>query len=315
MNLRVARVAVEALSPTQVVTGSGELGALALEGWRGGLAIHPVRAKVGREQTQELGRRLLGEQLDAMMIVGGDGTMADVAEMCLDQAGSPPLLGVGVGSTNVGRLITCTGEAASRLHPGRLRAETVGTILASCNGQRLGVGFNDAVIGFTVVGTLAGRARDLDAAKKREGVDVLGTPKGIGTQGTRVVRIGPKGRRLIASGRSVGSVVLGFAERSFFGKAVTGGICLSTLTGLPAGLLVCGRPLVRVELEAKAFLQWPPLMSWFIGVDEGSRILIEHARRGAALCADGTPLQVLRTSDRVELAVRRAAMTVLRMGA
>jgi hypothetical protein len=312
-NLAAARQAMEALQPRAIVTGPEDLGATALWDWPGELEVLPAPTSPGREQTLALAGALLRQPLEALVVVGGDGTMADVARVYLGCAGAPPLLGIGVGSTNAGRLIACLARDLGRLRPDRLRAQPLDAVLASANGQELGMAFNDGVIGFTVVGTLDGRIRDLDAAERLRSRAVPGVPRSIGAPQTRVVREGTGGRVPLACGETVGTVIVGFAEPTFFGKAVTGGICVASLTGLPAGCLVCDRPLAQVELDARTALGWPPVTSHYLSLDEDTRILVEGVRAGAALCADGNPLRVLQSEDRVEFAIRRAAVNALRL--
>lgn len=311
-NLATAQKAMNALRPVEIVAGPGELGAAVMSGWSGTLEVCP-KPGAGREQTQQMAREMIRRRVDALVVIGGDGTLADVAQVCLEGPRATPILGIGVGSTNVGRLITCRGETVTMLDPAQLQPQAMDGVLAYCNGELLGLGFNDGVIGFTVVGTLDGQMRDVDAAEKLNGRNIPGTPRVIGAPRTRVTRANADGALTIAQGEAVGTVVVGFAERSFFGKAITGGVCLTALVGLPAGCLVCDRPLVQVEVDVGAALSWPPLVSHYVSLDEGTRVVVEGVREGAALCADGNPLRLLVEGDRAEFAVRRAAVTVLRL--
>lgn len=312
-NLRVARNVVDALQPVEVVTGPSQLGAEALRGWNGVVVECLAGAAAGREQTQTLAREIVGQGVDALIVVGGDGALADVALAYLELSSPPPLVGVGVGSTNVGRLITCRADSVTALDVSRLQPQAMDGVLAYCNGELLGLGFNDGVIGFTVVGTIDGRIRDLDAAERLNGRNVPGAPRSIGTPGTRVRRMGAGGSKPIAEGEAVGTVIVGFAERRFFGKAVTGGVCLAAFVGLPAGCLVADQPLVQVEITPESVMNRPPLASRYVSLDEGTRVEVEGVREGAALCADGNPLRLLGEDDCAQFAIRRAAVTVLRL--
>lgn len=312
-NLHTARQAVETLHPDEIVTGPGELGAAAMEGWDSAVEVCPVETAAGREQTQRMARDIIAQHVDALVVIGGDGTIADVAGVCVEQQAAPPIIGIGVGSTNVGRLITCRTETMEMLDLARLRPQTLDGVLAYCNDKFLGLGFNDGVIGFTVIGTIDRQMRDVDATERMNGRIVPGVPRNIGRPETRVIRSGPSGSVLVASGEAVGTVIVGFAEPAFFGKAVTGGVCLTALTGLPAGCLVCDWPLVQVEVDANTVLHWPPIVSRYVSLDEETRIVVEGVREGAALCADGNPLWLMSKYDRAEFSVRRAAVTALRL--
>ncbi len=310
-NLEGARKAIERLRPDEIVTGPGALGAGAMIGWSGTVTIKPV-SDTGREQTQGVARKIIEQHVDALVIVGGDGTMADVAQVCLAQE-SPPLIGVGAGSTNVGRLITCRMDHLGTLTPARLRPQSLDSVLVYCNGEFLGLGFNDGVIGFTVVGTVEGRARDIDAAERMKGRSLPGRPRPIGTPRAQVRRIGSGEPVLVAQGEMVGTVIVGFAEPAFFGKAVAGGMCLTTLTGLPAGCLVCDQPLAHVEVDARSALELPPSVSHYVSLDETTRIVVDGIREDAAVCADGNPLWLLSERDQAEFRIRRAAVTAMRL--
>jgi hypothetical protein len=312
VNLGYARAAVDRLGCREVITGPGELGALALQRWRGALRVCDVPDGAGRAQTQLLARCLLAHDLDALIVVGGDGTLADVA--VLDEtAGGPPLLGIGAGSTNVGRLITVPGEAVPSLDPDRLSAHAFDGVCVTCNGELLGLGFNDAVIGTTIIGTVDGRARDLSAEARLRGQTRPMTPAGIGRPTTRVTRVGPAGAMPVAQGTSVGTVIVGFAEPTFFGKAVAGGVCLTACTGLPAGCLVCDQPLVQVDLDAAAVLARPASVSRYVSLDASTSVVVESVETGAVLCVDGNPLRALTPTDAVALGIRRAAATAFRV--
>jgi len=311
-SLCAARRAAERLGVIEVSTGTGKLGADAFTGWSGQIHVHDAPACVGREQTQALAGEIASRAIDVMIVVGGDGTLADVARAFLNRKFRAPILGVGAGSTNVGRLITCRAERAEQLTLNELEAWNVDCLTASVNGQPLAIGFNDVVLGHTIVGVLDGKRRDLDAGKRMSGDMVPGKPRSAGCASTRVTRRSVDDQQLlIAEGTWVATVVVGFADASFFGKAVTGGICLTTVAGLPAGCIVSDTPLVQIEIDAFTLRQTEPIASRYVSLANGDSIAIEGVT-GAVLCADGNPCRRLEPADQVLVSVQCDAVVGVR---
>lgn len=302
-SLRAARRVAERLGVVEVLTGPGKMGAEAFAGWSGGIHVHDTPGSASREQTQALARKIGSRAIDVMIVVGGDGTLADVACTFLNCKFRAPILGVGAGSTNVGRLITCRAERAEQLEVEELEAWDVACLLACVNGQPLAIGFNDVVLGHTVVGMLNGKRRDLDALKRMSGNLIPGKPRSAGCSSTRVTRRSRDNPDLlIADGASVATVVVGFADSSFFGKAVTGGICLATVAGVPAGCIVSDIPLVQMEIDAATLRRSEPITSRYVSLANEDRIIIEGVA-GAVLCADGNPCRRLEPTDQVLVSV------------
>jgi hypothetical protein len=313
-NARAARTALEALRPKRIYTGPGELGAAALEGMPATMvSILPAPAQPGREQTQALAAQLAQLPLSMFVVIGGDGTLADVACVLIAQKSGIPLLGIGVGSTNAGNLITCRAAALGHLSCDRLQVEPVRALLAYDGNRLLGIGFNDCVLGFTVVGTLNGVVCDLDATAKLKGQNCPGEPRSIGTTRTLVQRVGPDGLHKVAGGRKVATLVIGFAEQSFFAKAITGGVCLAALVQAPAGCLAADIPLVQIGLDRQAVISLPPITSSYTTLAENQRIRVSGVRKGAAVCVDGNPLQILEPADVLEFGVVTDAVQSIRL--
>lgn len=312
-SLRAARNVIERLVIRTVYTGQNHMGATALSGWSGQVQVHDLASAKDREETRVLARWIAAQNADAVIVVGGDGTLSDVAQVCMETGSRLPILGIGTGSTNVGRLITCGAPRSAELEPGELELWSVDCLVASVGDQLVGLGFNDVVIGHTVVGTVGGERRDVDAVERLQGRTVAGTPRSIGSPRTRVTRIAPGANTVVAEGGSVSTVVVGFAEPAFFGKAVSGGVCLTTLAGLSAGCLVCDTPLARVGLTVQELLSAPPMVSKYVSLSDGMSIVVEHVKEGAVLCADGNPLHLLGESDRVVISVRSGAVVGVRL--
>lgn len=313
-NSAIAARAIEVLAPEQVTTGAGSLGAAALAARSlvspGGPRLTTLTAGIepGRRGTMELVRRLLRRKPDAIVVVGGDGTMADAATVCLEEASQVPIIGIGVGSTNVGPLVTVPGDRVDLLRGTRLVSQPLDALVVQSAGANLGAGFHDVVVGFTVVGTRDGQRLDVDAAALAGGRVTPGRPRSIGRAHTRITRVGPDGEIVLGEGARVAGVVVAVARPEFFGQALAGGACLTALAGLPAGCLVSDRPLVQVEVTPQELLAWPPLQTWYASLDEGWVIRVEQTAVGAAVSADGNPLHVFRGDEAIEIGVRRGAV-------
>jgi NAD kinase len=311
-SLAAARQVVERLGAREVATGADQLGGAALDAWPGTVSIFQEHTAGGRKQTYALAEWVLGQGVDCLIVVGGDGTLSDVAQVCLQRAAKTPIVGVGAGSTNAGRLVTC-----DALRAGDLDAELLDCWSATCleirlNDQAAGLAFSDVVFGHTVVGTLNGDRVDLDAAERMHGNLVAGKPQGIGTSRTRVRRLSGEAETLVSEGEGVGTVIVGFAEPAFFGKAITGGICLASLCGLPAGCLVCSVPLAQVGVSAESLVRSAPIVSKYVALADSQSILVEGVSTGTALCADGNVLQILQETDRIAISVCSGAVTAVR---
>jgi hypothetical protein len=312
VSLRAARRVAERLGIVEVLTGPGESGADAFAGWSGKLVVHDTRSEASREATQALADEIASRAVDIMIVVGGDGTLADASCAFLRRKSRAPIFGVGAGSTNVGKLITCRAEQAERLNIDEFEAWNVDGLLVSVSGQRMALAFNDVVVAHTIVGTLDGKRRDLDARERISGNLIPGKPRSAGCASSCVTRQSPKVPQvLIAEGPSVATVVVGFADSAFFGKAVTGGISLATVAGLPAGCIVSDVPLVQIEIDAAMLQKDEPITSRFASLAYGDSILIEGVS-GAVLCADGNPCRRLEPTDQVLISLELDAVVGVR---
>ena len=207
-NLSVARKVVANLPPARVITGPDNLGATAMPHAEC-ISMPDVH---GRAATQRLADELIDAGVDALIVVGGDGTLADVA-FTLFYAGSPcPILGIGAGSTNAGDLVSCRADAVGELNGARLSVEPVNALVAGCNGQDLALAFNDVVISTTILGTLHGRVLDLDATAFVAGERTVGRPQAIGAPTSIVTKVANDRVVEVARGAAVGTLIVGFAN-------------------------------------------------------------------------------------------------------
>jgi hypothetical protein len=310
-NAEIARLAASRFPEAAILTGPGEMGAAAFTG-RLPLEICNPGPGAGSQQSMALARCLVSRQVDLLLVIGGDGTLADVAYALAGHQSGVPILGIGAGSTNAGPLITCQGAEVGSLDISRLEIAPLEAVLIKYQGAWLGIGFNDCVLGFTVLGTLDGQVRDLDAQAKMNGINLPGQPAPVGTPLTLIERLSPSGTVEVARGEWVGSVVIGFSNPAFFAKAITGGICLASYRNIPAGCLVTDFPIARIEITREEVLASGPLRSQYVSFDETMCIRASGLRAGTVVCADGNPLKILTPGDQVEFWVRPAAVRAVK---
>jgi NAD kinase len=304
-NAAQAQELLKHFTGASIITGPGEAGELICSSQFTDIEICPCNQLPSRAQTIELSRSITAHKIDLLVVFGGDGTLSDAAFALVDHPAPPPILGIGSGSTNVGPLITCRLEDFEKFSLKNLQVVGLNSLLVIDRGKLLGIGFNDCVFGFTVVGTIGHKMHNVDAAAKMHGENIPGLPRSVGTSKTCVKRITAEGDcQVIAQGEWSACIMLGFAETAFMGKAVTGGVCLASFTGVPAGCLVAGIPLVQVELTKAQVLESPPVRTQFLSFDANMRIVVSGVHDGSAICADGTPLKILTSEDEIEFAVR-----------
>ncbi len=304
--LALAREAIRALAPETVFVGAGEMGADALRDLNATLRVMDWSAYAGKARTNFLACEMSKQNLDALIIIGGDGTMADVA---LVVGGRVPILGIGVGSANVGPLITVPSREVNRLANATFTSRAFDGLIAGANGADLGLGFNDVVLDYTVIATMNNRMVNVDAAQKMLGENVLRVPESVACAQTRIVKKSAHGETLVAHGAEIATMIVGLPDERFYGKAIAGGAILSSYIGDIAGCLVCNHLLVTTHLEADAVHRAEPIVSRYVGIGEHDSIEATGLCAGVALCADGNPLKILNESDRVHVHAQRALAT------
>ena len=291
-NLAAAADALRSLEVSDVVTGPGDLGEAAAGSLNVRIDVHDGTA-VGRAATQELTRQLVdvsaADRLDAILVVGGDGTLADVALELADLPYAPALLGIGVGSANAGGLVTCRRDEVAGLSASELVVVPIDGLLVTCPPTRA-LAFNDVTVASTVVGSeVTGEWVDLDSRALLQGHRRPGTPRPMAAPTARVRILTEHGERLVASGVEVGGLAVGLLDTRFVAKAVAGPACLAVLGGLSAGCVVSESPLIRARIEDIDALTRPQ-RSVFVGLTAGARLEIDGLAADATLCADGNPL-------------------------
>lgn len=309
-NLDAAQRLVRALNVESVVTGPGPLGEAAIPTAR----VLTIPSATGRNASQAVALAAMEAGVEALVVIGGDGTLSDIAFAVYQTGSRCPILGIGAGSINAGDLIACQASQIEILDDCDFQVERVNALEAGYNGQILALAFNDVVIGTTIVGTVDGAFQDLDANAFMAGSRVQGEPRPIGTGAALVTKRGGAKEIVVSAGWGVGTVVVGFTHYyAFFGKAIIGGVGLSSLVGAPAGCIVCEQALVRTQLDAQKYQEMEPIHSSYVSLNSQETLHVTGLDFPAVLCADGNPLAALRPDGVSYVRVRRDAVDVLRV--
>ncbi|SMB89713.1 diacylglycerol kinase catalytic region [Thermanaeromonas toyohensis ToBE] len=288
----------------------------------------PVTSRGNRNETITAARLACQMGAEVLVVVGGDGTLADAAlGILLAQkvlpvgglAAKTRLLGVGIGTTNVGPLVAFKGEellgatvvqleqwlrALQPFNPPALVAEVADEIL--------GVGFNDCTFGFTVPATVDGQRWDVDATALLAGRHERGSVGPIGGPNTEVWLRRSKHELLVGKGHKIGQIIIGTVDGRYIGKAVSGGVCLAALAGAPAALVLADKPLTRINIDASKLEAIEPVTSQCFSLFTGDKVTVKGLVNNTVICVDGNPLSQLSVEKKVTVIVDTALVTCLR---
>jgi hypothetical protein len=253
----------------------------------------------GRKGTMLIAAELASD-VDAIMVIGGDGTMSDVAYSLFISGFTTPIIGIGAGSTNAGPLITAKAKEIDQLASHELFIRELGGILAVLNGQQAGLGFNDIVLGDTILTTLIGKVVQVSAAEFMNGKKIPASPSRAGTMGSNVSIERKAKTKLIHKGE-FGQMFASPLEERYLGKGLAGGTSLAVALGLPAGLAITSEPLINYSIRQEEFLELEPIVTRTASFREGDEVIVRGLKDGTCLNIDGNPLAILKPDDEVRL--------------
>jgi predicted polyphosphate/ATP-dependent NAD kinase len=265
---------------------------------------------VGRKGTMRIAAEL-ASNVDAIMVIGGDGTMSDVAYSLFISRETTPILGIGAGSTNAGPLITAKATEFDQLDPHELFIQEVGGILAVLNGGQAGLGFNDIVFGDTILTTLEGKVVQVSAGQFMKGKKILTPPSRAGAVGSNV-SIERNGKAKLIHKGEFGQIFASPLEKRYLGKGLAGGASLAAALGLPAGIAITSEPLINYSIQQEEFLEMEPIVTRTASFREGDEVIVRGLKDGTCLNIDGNPLAALKTDDEVRLRYIPCAARVLK---
>ncbi len=274
---------------------------------------HVIRPHIGEgRETTMAAVRAIAFSVDAILVVGGDGTMSDVAYSLFKAGASTPILGIGAGSTNAGSLITVSGEELDKLDPFAFAVHEVGGILAFVNGKQIGIGFNDVVLGDTVLTTLEGQVVQVSAAEFIKGKKTLSPPSKVGTTWSEV-HIECRGESPKPVHRGVfGQFFAAPLEERYLGKGLAGGTSLASALGLPAGIAITSEPLINFSIGVEELLFLEPIVTKTASLREEDTAVVTGLHEGTCLNVDGNPLVLIGIDEEIRIHYVSAAARVLK---
>ncbi len=274
---------------------------------------HIIRPSLGKERkgTMTVAAEL-SSTVDAIIVIGGDGTMSDVAYSLFRKGATTPILGIGAGSTNAGPLITINAKELKKLDPHKLTVKNVGGILADLNGKHMGLGFNDIVLGDTVLTTLEGRVVQVSASDFMNGKKIPASPSKVGTMDSELYIIRPGELVQIHKGE-FGQIFAALLEERYLGKGLAGGTSLAAALGLPAGIAITSEPLINYSIGSPELLAMEPIVTRTASFRKGDEVVVRGLEEGTCLNIDGNPVAILKPDDGVNLRYIPCAAKVLKM--
>lgn len=258
---------------------------------------------------------LLQSGVDVLMGIGGDGTLCDIASAILDTGATVQLLGIGVGSANVGPLVSLLGRDVGRLSLDALQEIQIHGIDAYLSENLVGTAFNDVVFSNTYFGTRDGKRIDLDAAANFSGEDRPAEPKSVCGPRTWIDK---NSKRMLANGNDAFAQIIASPLNEggvYAGKAIGGLMCWGPYLGNPCVLAAVNTVMVRTQLGLADLNNAEPLRLSHVSFGENDRIAIGELLADAVLVIDGNPTCLLSPSDVVTLCARLGAIRVLRPAA
>ncbi len=263
-----------------------------------------------RRDTIAAAQEMALNNADLLIGIGGDGTLADIAYGVYQIGKNIPVLGIGLGSTNVGSLIRYRVADLDNLDLENLKEKNLNCVLAFHQEKLIGLGFNDCVFSTTIVGTLNGEITDLDAALRLKGHKKPGQSQPVGTPQTEVLK---NGKAVIkGSEQKVGQIIAGPLDNRYLGKAVSGLLCWGPFTNHEAALTISPIPLVQVNINEEMMKQVDPLHISQILFNEDDCLQVRGMKPGAVLCLDGNPHLVLNKDDKIKIIFKKNAIKTLR---
>jgi len=259
--------------------------------------------------TISIAQKMAAAGADLLIGIGGDGALADISYGIYQIKNDVPIVGIGVGSTNAGSLIRFKAAELDKFNPQDLKEESLNCVLAFYQDRLVGLGFNDCVIGTTIVGTLDGKQADLDAAQRIQGRKVEAKSQSIGTEETKVLKNGQA--MITGKNQEIGQIIAAPVDNRYLGKAVSGLLCWSSFLNYGAALAAVSFPVVQVNVDKKVLDQTEPFNLSQLLFDEEDSIELRGIKPGAVLCLDGNPHLVLKKDDIIKIRFKRNAVGTL----
>lgn len=252
-----------------------------------------------REDTRSVIQKILDSTIDLLLIVGGDGTLADVARAVYIKKSQVPIIGVGLGSANVGDLISIKKDFLEKSKV-MLFSKKVNPLAAIYEGKLVGLCFNDIVIGNTIVTTMNERITQIDIKQKRKGVMVEKNPQSIGRKDTYIKIIDRK-RELTIKNCTFGTIIASKVDKRYVGKAIAGALNEISCKNIPAAISVIDKPIIMPSVPQDEYLLMEPFTTITASLPEKSKAILGNVKTGSFLIIDGNPEIELKQTSIVEI--------------
>lgn len=252
-----------------------------------------ARAVVQTPQDGYIGRlhaaidALAAERPDFYLVAGGDGLAAYLAGRLLKtSADRPKILGVAMGTANVGPIISFSAGDLARANPETLSFSGCGAIEAFDGDVPVAFGFNDVVFGNTILGTLDQKAQTISALMMAcEGKKMPQAPLENLGEPLYIVKNGVRSPSPLSHTAQI--VVSAIERENLYGRAVAGMLCFTCWDQAQAALLLSERPLVVTDYDPRGF-ETPALSAQIVfGADD--TLTIEGLSPDVLIIADGNP--------------------------
>lgn len=232
---------------------------------------------------------LLAKEPDLLISIGGDGTSAYAADWLLRNGIRLPIFGFGAGTANVGPIVT-EHDPADLPEPDDLEVVTMGAIEAlDAGGNHIAYGFNDLVLGNTLLGSVDGQTVTLDAyAMASEGAKR--TCGCLETIAGPTFTVRKNGSELPTRFAKIGQLVASTIEKeqeSFYGRAVTGLLCFTPGSPHRAAVYLSTVPIISCVESPEGFEDW--MCGAQLLLQEGDTLQVEGLAPTVCAVADGNP--------------------------
>jgi len=279
-----------------------------------GISVENIESQIGSGFTSVTSavEAMLDARVESVIGIGGDGTLAAIANTIIDHGSSARLLGIGAGSSNVGPLVTVRGENLERLDLSCLVERPIHGIEVQVNNELVGIAFNDVTLSNLFFGTKDGTRVDLDARAMLNGVRQETQPCSVCGKETRIYKNGTL--MIDMQDTPIGQIIASPINDPlpYSGKAISGLICWGPYLGKEGVLTAASAILIRTHIDIDTLKMVEPLSLYQVSFDDGDTIEIVGLESGAVVILDGNPTRALSPDDRVTLRLRRSLLLAYR---
>lgn len=231
--------------------------------------------------------RLLEGSPDLLITIGGDGTAAYAADWLLSRNIRLPIFGIGAGTANVGPIVTERSADSLPAYEALVPVQMGAVEALRPDGTHIAYGFNDLVLGNTLLGSENGQTVTFDAhamaARGERRIcqcfpSIAGPAFSVTKNGHRLANVFP----------NVGQIVAATVEReSFYGRAVAGALCFTPDSPFQAAVYLSAVPIITCQETPEAFDEWLP--GGQLLLQPGDSLLISGLAPEVCAVADGNP--------------------------